>query len=143
MKAGSSTKIVHNSSFGFHARQSCQRTRSQTPPKQASPLRVVGRERTDILCDASCGQDCHSYRLRQSVSKIGRRNPRKMTKMLNCSLAARQRATTHRFGHSSEIRRVWLIPGCPSTVLTRLCSIRLPFAPFFEATPMREKIRQI
>ena len=131
---------MSNSPSGFHSTQSFQRTRSRTLPKQASLLRVVVRERIDILCYDSCEQDCHSYCLHELVSKIGRRNPRKMTKMLNCSLTARQRATTHRFGHSSENRRAWLAPGCPSTVLAGHYSIELLFASSLGALPTREKI---
>ena len=140
MKAGSSTKIMSNSSSGFYSTQSCQRTRSRTPPKQASLLRVVVRERIDVLCYASSEQNCYSYCLHQLVSKTGRRNPRKMTKMLNCSLAARQRATTHRFGQSSENRRAWLAPDCPSTVLAGHYSIELLFVLSLGALPTREKI---
>ena len=54
MKAGSSTKIMSNLPSGFHSMQSCQQARSRTPPKQASPLRVVEREGTNILCSTSC-----------------------------------------------------------------------------------------
>ena len=125
MKSGSSTKIMYNMPSGFHATQSRQQTRSRTSSKQTSSLRLVEHKRANIVWDASCGHYCHSYRLRQSASKIVRRNSRKMTKMLNCSLATRQRATTHRFGHSSENRRAWLAPGYPSTILAGHCSTKL------------------
>ena len=62
---------------GSHATQSHQRSRNRTPPTQTFPLHLVQRERVDILRVASYKQDCHSYHLRRSASKIGRRSSRK------------------------------------------------------------------
>ena len=113
MRAGSFTTTMHNTPFGSHATQSHQRSRNRTPPTQTFPLRLVQRERADILQVASYKQSYHSYHLRRSASKIGRRNSRKTTETLNCPPPAWQRATTRRFGHPPKDHKARLVSGHP------------------------------
>ena len=142
MRAGSFTTTMHDTPSGSHATQSHQRSRNRTPPTQTFPLRLVQRERVDILRVASCKQNCHSYHLHRSASKIGRRNSRKTAKTLNCPLPAWQRATTRRFGHPPKDHKARLASGHPFIVFAGPHSVRLPFIPSFEASPTREKNRQ-
>ena len=142
MRAGSFTTMMHDMPSGSHATQSHQRSRNRTPPTQAFPLRLVGRERVDILRVVSCKQDCHSYHLRRSASKIGRRNSRKTAESLNCPPAAWQRATTRHSKYSPKDHKARLASGHPFIVFAEPHIIRLPFVPFFEAPPTREKNQQ-
>ena len=142
MRAGSFTTTMHGTPSGSHATQSHQRSRNRTPPMQTFPLRLVQRERVDILQAAPCKQDCHSYHLHRSASKIGRRNSRKTAETLNCPPPAWQRATTRCFGHPPKDHKARLASGHPLIVLAGPRSIRLLFVPSFEAPPTREKNRQ-
>ncbi len=142
MRAGSFTTTMHDTPSGFHTTQSHQRSRNRTPPTQTSPLRLVERERADILQAVSYKQDCHSYHLRRSASKIGRHNSGKMAETLNFPPAAWQRATTRRFGHPPKDHKARLASGHPLILFAGSRSIRLPFVPSFEAPSTGEKNRQ-
>ena len=142
MRAGSFTTTMHDMPSGSHATQSHQRSRNRTPPTQTFPLRLVQRERVDILQAVSCKQDCHSYHLRRSASKIGRRNSRKTAETLNCPPPAWQRATTRRFGHPPKDHKARLASDHSLIVFAGPRSVRLLFVSFFEAPPTREKNRQ-
>ena len=142
MRAGSFTTTMHDTPSGSHATQSHQRSRNRTPPTQTSPLRLVQRERVDILRVVSCKQDCHSYHLHRSASKIGRRNSRKTAETLNCPLPAWQCATIRCFGHPPKDHKARLASGYPPIILAGPRSVKLPFVMSFKAPPTREKNRQ-
>ena len=143
MRAGPFTTTMHDTSSGFHATQSHQRSRNRTLPTQTFPLRLVERERVNILWAASCKQDCHSYHLRRSASKISRHNSRKTAEALNCPPAAWQCATTRCFGHPPKDNKARLVSGHPLIVFAESRSIRLPFVSSFKVLSTRETNRQI